>query len=281
MQHQHAPAAALATGHWLATVLLAGGAIAVYLAATGRAQRRLERPWPLARTTSWAAGVVLVAVAVSPPLVAFAHRDPTGHMVQHLMLGMFAPLGLVLAAPVTLLLRASSTPVRRRIGAVLGSRYLHVLGHPFTAAALATGSLYLLYLTPLYAATTGNTLLHTLLNVHFVLAGSLFVWAVAGPDPAPGRPGMVTRSAALFASTAAHGYLAKLLYAHAPLFPPGAGHTVARGELAARWMYHGGDLAELLLAVALFTAWYRGRVPARSGAARPAGAAAPARAARR
>ncbi|WP_236824815.1 MULTISPECIES: cytochrome c oxidase assembly protein [unclassified Blastococcus] len=280
MPHEHAPAAGVATGHWIATILLAGAAVAVYLAATGRAQRRLQRPWPSARTAGWTAGVGLVAAAVSPPVAAFAHRDPTGHMAQHLLLGMFAPLGLVLAAPVTLLLGASSTPVRRRIGTVLGSRYLHVLGHPFTAAALATGTLYLLYLTPLYAATTGSALLHALVNVHFVLAGSLFVWAIAGPDPAPGRPGMGTRLVALLASTAAHSYLAKLLYAHAALFPPGAAHAVSRDELAARWMYHGGDVAELLLAIALFTAWYRGRVPARAADRTTVGAVAPAGATR-
>ncbi|MGY1984897.1 cytochrome c oxidase assembly protein [Blastococcus sp. SYSU DS0669] len=270
MPHQHAPAATDATGHWIATVLLAGAAIAVYLVATGRARHRLQRPWPVARTAGWTVGVVLLAAAVSPPLAAFAHQEPAGHVVQHLLLGMFAPLGLVLAAPVTLLLGASSTPVRRRIGTVLGSRYLHVLGHPFTAALLATGTLYLLYLTPLYAAAIGDALLHTLLNVHFLLAGCLFVWAIAGPDPAPGRPGMGTRLAALFASTAAHGYLAKLLYAHAALLPPGAEQGVAGKELAARWMYYGGDLAELLLAIALFVAWYRGRVPAGRVVARPA-----------
>jgi putative membrane protein len=191
-------------------------------------------------------------------------------MVQHLLLGMFGPLALVLAAPVTLLLGMSSTPVRRGIGTVLGSPYLHVLVHPFTAAALNVGTLYLLYLTPVYAAAMSNSLLHALVNVHFVLAGSLFVWAIAGPDPAKRRPGMLTRLAALFLSTAAHGYLAKLLYAHAGSVPPAAGHVVAQNEQAAQWMYYGGDLAELLLAVALFTAWYRGRLPVGQRSARSA-----------
>jgi putative membrane protein len=266
VHHEHAPAAGESTGwHWAVTLGLGVAGVVLYVAAAALAQRRLQRPWHLARAMSWTVGVVLVAAAVSPPLSAFAHQQPTGHMVQHLLLGMFAPLALVLAAPVILVLGAFSTPVRRRIGAVLSNPVMHVLAHPFTAATLNVGTLYLLYLTPLYAAAMGSPLLHALVNIHFVLAGYLFAWAIAGPDPAPRRPVMLTRLVALFLATAAHGYLAKLLYASAAVVPPGAGHTLAQNEQAAQWMYYGGDIAELLLAVALFAAWYRGRVPTGRG----------------
>ncbi|MBJ7454365.1 MAG: hypothetical protein JHC71_20090 [Blastococcus sp.] len=45
----------------------------------------------------------------------------------------------------------------------------------------------------------------------------------------------------------------------------GGGHDAAEVEAAAQLMYYGGHVADLLLLVALFTAWYRrtGRVPAR------------------
>jgi putative membrane protein len=56
----------------------------------------------------------------------------------------------------------------------------------------------------------------------------------------------------------AHSYLGKLLYARAAELPPGAGHSAAEVEVAARWMYYAGDVVELLLAAALFAAWYRG-----------------------
>ena len=79
---------------------------------------------------------------------------------------------------------------------------------------------------------------------------------------------MAWRVGVLVGASAAHGYLAKLLYARAPQLPPRAGHDVAELQDAARWMYSAGDVAEIALAVALFAAWYRrgGRrtVPARS-----------------
>jgi putative membrane protein len=114
-----------------------------------------------------------------------------------------------------------------------------------------------LYLTPLYAASVQHGLLHHAVHVHFLAAGYLFAWSIAGPDPAPRRPGTGVRTAVLVVAAGAHSYLGKLLYAGAGELPPGAGHGTAEMEAAAQWMYYGGDLAELLLATALFAAWYR------------------------
>ena len=63
------------------------------------------------------------------------------------------------------------------------------------------------------------------------------------------------------AAAAAHAYLAKtkLLFARAPQLPPGSPHTVTEMEQAAQWMYYGDDIAEVLLATALFASWYRQR----------------------
>jgi putative membrane protein len=94
-------------------------------------------------------------------------------------------------------------------------------------------------------------------HVHFLAAGYLFAWAIAGPDPAPRRPGIGTRTAVLVLAAGAHSYLGKLLYARAGELPHGAGHGASEMEVAAQWMYYGGDLAELLLAAALFATWYR------------------------
>lgn len=53
--------------------------------------------------------------------------------------------------------------------------------------------------------------------------------------------------------------LAKLLYAGAATLPALQGYPVARSEQAAQLMYYGGDVAEVLLAVALCAAWARSR----------------------
>jgi putative membrane protein len=244
-----------AAGAWLLPALVATLPAVLYLAGVGRLHRG-GRAWSSWRIASFGVGLILVAVAVSPAVEATA-ADARGHMVQHLLLGMFAPLALALGAPMTLLLTALPAHSRRRVAAVLRSRPLHALSHVATAAVLNVGGLYLLYLTPLYALTNRSEPVHHLLHVHLLLAGYLFAWAVAGPDPAPRRPGTGTRVAVVIAAGAAHSFLATLLYSRAAGLAVGGGHGALEIELAAQWMYYGGHLADLALLTALFAAWYR------------------------
>ena len=231
----------------LPVVLLAVG----YLLAAVRD----PRGWDHRRTAAWLVGCALLAVAVGP--LAPLPDDPRGHMAQHLLLGMLAPLGLVLGAPVTLLLRVAPPPVRRVVGRLLRARPLHLIAHPVTAALLSTGGLALVLLTPLYAAAERHSALHHALHLHYVAAGYLFAWSLAGPDPAPRRPGLAVRVGALLGAAAGHAVLAKYLYANAETLPPGlTDRDPAAFQSAAQLMYYGGDLAELLLAVALFATWY-------------------------
>ncbi|MBO0923890.1 cytochrome c oxidase assembly protein [Cellulomonas sp. zg-ZUI199] len=252
----HGTAAAAWGPDAVAAALLAAALVAGYVLAARRHGRRVLRPWPVHRTVAWVTGCALVAVALSPVL-AVVPGDASRHMVQHLLLGMLAPLALVLAAPLTLLLRVTTPGVRRVVGGVLAARPVHVLSHPVTAAVLHVGGVAALYLTPLYALTTRSAAAHVAVHVHFLAAGYLFAWALAGPDPAPRRPGTATRLVVLVLAGGAHAALAKLLYAHADRLPPGAVHAPGDVEAAAQWMYYGGDVAEVLLAVAVLAAWYR------------------------
>ena len=231
----------------LALTALAGGAYV-------RCAARTPRAWSRWRTASWLAGCSVLAVAVSP--VFTARRDPTAHTAQHLLFGAIAPLGLVLAAPMTLLLRVASRRVRRVVARVLHLRAVGVLGHPVTAALLSTGGMFAVMCTPLYALAESSSLVDHALHLHYLAAGYLFAWAIAGPDPAPGRPSMPVRLAVLVGAAGAHAFLAKFLYAHAATLPPGAADDPAGARDAAQLLYYGGDLAELLLAIALFGGRY-------------------------
>lgn len=254
-------------------VLLLAGLVGIaYLGMTRRWAGRRGKRWSRWRTTSWMAGLVLLAAGLSPSLSAAAHHDPVAHMVQHLLVGMYAPLGLVLAAPVTLVLGATETGTARRVTGLLRTPVVHLLSHPATATVLSAGGLWVLYGTPLYALTAENAVAHHLVLVHLVAAGVLFTWAVAGPDPAPRRPGLPTRLGALLVSAASHAVLAKTLYARAGQWPPGGHGPTDRAETAAMLMYYGGDVAELLLAAMLLAGWYVRSAP-RTQQARPAGAA--------
>ena len=107
----HAPGGTDAAG-WLLVGLLVLVPSIAYLGAA-RARRSAGRDWPGWRAASLIIGLGLVGVAVSPALHAFGQHDPRGHMIQHLLLGMYAPIALALGAPLTLLLTALPVSARR------------------------------------------------------------------------------------------------------------------------------------------------------------------------
>lgn len=230
-----------------------------YLYLVHRARRRNPaQGWSTWRTAGFTTGLLLLAVALLPPLAPLAHGDFRGHMVQHMLIGMYAPLALVLGAPVTLLLRTLPVTSARRLTTVLHSRPARLLSHPAPALLLSTGTLPVLYFTPLYDTATAHPAGHWLLHAHFLLSGCLFAHVIAGPDPAPARPGVPARLVWLGCAVALHAGVSQLMYGgfwvdvHAPV-------PEVRG--GAEIMYYGGDLAELLLAAALVATWRPERGP--------------------
>lgn len=239
---------------------LAWFAVALNLAITAAyvfgvlGQWRAGKFWSLWRLTFWLAGSGLLAAAFAPSVMSLAHVDLRWHMGQHLVIGMLAPLVLVLAAPATLLLRTLPTARARWVSGLLRSRYLQVVAHPLSALLLNVGGMYLLYLTPLYAASLESNALHALVHIHFFLAGYLFCWAIlAGPDPSANVSGFGTRLGVLFLAMASHAILGKLMYGQ--LLPRGTLHTAEQIRSAAQLMYYVGDLAEVLLLIALLSFW--------------------------
>jgi putative membrane protein len=133
------------------TALILLTAAGGYLLAVCRARRRNPvQGWNAWRSASFLTGLGLLAVALLPPLGPAAHTDFRGHMAQHMFIGMYAPLALILAAPVTLLPRTLPPAPARRVTAVLHNPLACVLAHPEAALLLTAGTLGLLYFTPLF-----------------------------------------------------------------------------------------------------------------------------------
>ncbi len=255
-QHSHAVShlSGSAGMAWLGIWLLLSALVALYWAGVSQLRRR-GRSWSAWRTAGFLFGIGWIVFSVSPPLTHWAHQDLRGHMVQHLLIGMLAPIAIVLAAPLTLALRTLPARTARRLGSLLRHPILRFMSHPFTSGVLNIGGMYLLYATPLYAMALSHAAIHHLVHFHFFAAGYLFCWAIAGPDAVPRRPGMRVRLTVLFLAMASHAILGKLMYAHH--WPQGTHHSAEEIEAAAQLMYYGGDFAEVLLAIALFAAWYR------------------------
>ncbi|GGS29726.1 membrane protein [Actinokineospora fastidiosa] len=237
-------------------VIAAGAAAAVtaYLLAAARLRRRGDA-WPVLRDLSFLAGGGALVWA----LLGHLPGGPfTAHMAQHLVVAMAAPLSLVLGRPLTLLLRVlPPRGTRRTLLAAARARPVRWLLFPPAAAVLDVGGLWLLYRTPLAASH------HPLAQVHVLLAGLLFTFAICQLDPVRHRWSLAWRGLTLLGAGAAHAVLAKSLYA-AP--PPGAVYAATDLHTGSQLMYYGGDLVELALAAVLATQWYRatGRVLRRS-----------------
>ncbi|MFF9485519.1 cytochrome c oxidase assembly protein [Streptomyces sp. NPDC014676] len=248
----------------LLTAAASLSAAVVYVAAASRLRRRGDA-WPRWRDVSFSAGSTGLAWAVvgSPPGGAF-----TAHMVQHLIVGMTAPLLFVLARPLTLALRSLAPgSARRGLLALAHSRAAGWLVCPPLAALLDVGGLWLLYRTGLFAGMQHHAWLHAAVHVHVLAAGLLFTFAVCRLDPVRRRWSPTARGTTLLVAGAAHAVLAKSLYAAGP---PGTTFAAADLHTGAQIMYYGGDLVEAALAVVLAASWYQvtGRVRAARGRAK-------------
>ncbi|MFD5213903.1 cytochrome c oxidase assembly protein [Microbacterium sp. NPDC058345] len=247
--HVHGLSAGAGSIQWvfaLPYLLAVGG----YLAAMS-IDRRRGRRWPPARCVNWVAGCTAALVGVMAPLVVPGASLFVGHMAAHLLVGMLAPLLLVLGAPISLALRTLDVVPARRLSRILRSAPVRLLTIPAVAAALNVGSLAALYLTPLHSLAQ-VPLYHLVLMGHFLIVGCLFTAAIVPVDPSPHRSSIRIRVVVLVLTLAAHAVLAKLIYAYPP-----SGVGVGEAETAAQLMYYGGDAVDLVLLFLLFAQWYR------------------------
>lgn len=60
--------------------------------------REAGRIWKKRRAGSFLIGIMLLGVAFFPDFMQWAHHSIKGHMVQHILVGMIAPIFLVLRA---------------------------------------------------------------------------------------------------------------------------------------------------------------------------------------
>jgi putative membrane protein len=167
-------------------VVLVLAAALLYRAGVRRLARR-DRRWPAARSWSFVAGLGVLTVATMSGLARYDTVLFSAHVVQHLALGMAAPILLALGAPVTLALQASHRHTQVFLIRLLHSPVVRTITHPVFAFVLFGGTLFVLYFTGLYELSLRNDLVHTFVHLHFVVAGTLFFWVVVGLDPSGWR----------------------------------------------------------------------------------------------
>ncbi|CAN2173515.1 Copper resistance protein D [Candidatus Nanopelagicaceae bacterium] len=246
--------------------------VALYIKGVAILKRRGDS-WPVGRTIAFALGIAAIDLATSGGLGVYALFSFEYHMIAHMILGMLAPIGLVLGAPITLALRTlpqGRTPdergVRGSLLAALHSRYSGIITNPIVALALFDGSLFVLYFTDLFGNLMQNHVGHLFMNIHFMLAGFLFFHVIIGIDPNPRRIPHLVRMVMLFAAMSIHAFFAIALLATTTLIDGGyyasiqtpwvsdlLGDQHAAGSIA--WAM--GEIPIILALTATFIQWMR------------------------
>ncbi|MEV7499032.1 cytochrome c oxidase assembly protein [Streptomyces sp. NPDC093018] len=232
--------------------------------------RRRGDTWPVARTFSYAIGVLTIMLVMCTKLNDYGMVMFSVHMVQHMIISMLSPILILLGAPVTLALRALPTAGRGRKGPrelllmLLHSRYMRVITHPLFTIPMFIASLYVLYFTPLFDFLMGSKTGHIAMMVHFLAVGVVFFWPIIGVDPGPHRPGHLMRMLELFAGMPFHAFFGiALMMASTPmvntfLHPPASlgidplSDQNNAGGIA--WAF--SEVPSVLVLIALLFQWY-------------------------
>lgn len=247
-------------------------AVALYIRGVIILTRRGDK-WPVGRTVAFALGISAIDYATSGGLGVYAKFSFEYHMIAHMLLGMVAPIGIVLGAPITLALRtlpqgrtSQERGVRGTLIALLHSKPAAVFTNPVSALALFDGSLFVLYMTPLFGNLMQSHLGHLVMSVHFLLAGILFFHVIIGIDPNPRKVPHIVRIVILFAAMSIHAFFAVALISSSTLLDQGYFASLqtpwnldlladqrAGGSVA--WAM--GEIPILLALVATFIQWMR------------------------
>ncbi len=256
------------TWSWAAAVPLALAAL-VYARGVRALWRRAGpgrgvRPW---QAGAYAAGLIILVVALVSPLDALGSALFSAHMVQHLLLIVVAAPLLVLGRPLVPLIWALPPPVPRRLGgwwqqtaaARAGWRLLTWLPVAWTLHAAA---LWVWHLPSLYQAALVDERIHVAEHAAFLGTALLFWWAVVYPR----RRGTLAYgvSAVAVFTMAMQGSLlgALMTFAPTPWYPAYAASAAAWGltpltdqQLAGLIMWVPAGLAYLAATLALLAAW--------------------------
>ena len=202
-------------------------AVALYVKGVATLKKRGDA-WPVNRTIAFAVGIALIDFATSGGLGVYALFSFEYHMLAHMLLGMIAPIFIVLGAPITLALRTlpqsrdgQERGVRAFALTALHSRYSVLLTNPISALALFDGSLFVLYFTNLFGALMQNHAGHLLMNIHFILAGFLFFHVIIGIDPNPRKFPHIVRIVILFGAMSMHAFFSVALMSETTLIDGG------------------------------------------------------------
>ena len=247
-------------------------AVAIYIKGVLILSRRGVK-WPVGRTIAFAIGISAVDFATSGGLGVYSRFAFSNHMMSHMVLGMIAPIGIVLGAPITLALRTlpqarnkEEWGVRGAFIAILHSRLSRIYTNPVVALAIFDGSLFALYFTPLFGNLMQGHSGHFFMSLHFLLAGILFFQVLIGIDPMPNKIPHLVKIIVIFAAMSIHAFFSISVMSATTLLDngffallerPWATDLLADQKLGGSIGWAMGEIPILLALLATFMQWQR------------------------
>lgn len=229
------------------------------------ARRHPRNPVPRMRHWAWAGGLAAVVAALLSPIETYSGALLTIHMVQHLLLQLVAAPLLLLAAPITLLLRSVGPATRGAMLVVLHSRLVRVLTFPLLAWFLFAAVNWGWHLSDLYDYALEVEWVHYLQHLTLFGVALLFWFPVIGADPGPWRLPYPVRLFYLFLAMPQNSFLgvailnaANVMYPHyATLVRDWGPDPLIDQQAAGTLMWVWGDLTFLLAMFLVIVAWVR------------------------
>ena len=247
-------------------------AVALYIKGVLILSRRGVK-WPIGRTVAFAIGISAVDFATSGGLGVYSRFAFSNHMMAHMVLGMIAPIGIVLGAPITLALRTlpqgrnkEEWGVRGAFIAILHSKLSRIYTNPVVALAIFDGSLFVLYFTPLFGNLMQGHSGHFFMSLHFLLAGVLFFQVIIGVDPMPNKIPHLVKIIIIFAAMSIHAFFSISVMSATTLLDngffallerPWATDLLADQKLGGSIGWAMGEIPILLALLATFMQWQR------------------------
>ena len=169
------------------------------------------RPVPGWRYGCFVAGLVVLEIAVSPPVDTLSAQLLVAHMAEHLLIGDIAALLLVLGMTGPLIAPLLRNPVIAR---------LRVLAHPVAAIVVWAANFYIWHDPYLYQAALRHDALHALEHATFLTFGMAVYVALLGPLPKPAWFNNAARLVFIMAVRLAGTVLANILVFGGTVFYP-------------------------------------------------------------
>jgi putative membrane protein len=225
------------------------------------------RRWKGARTASFLSGLVVVDIALQSSVAAYSGSYFQAHVVQHVLLMVFAPALLALGAPSTLLLQTSGRPTKQRWLHVLRSLPFKALTHPLVVWFLYFGLMLVFFLTTMLNYAMEHMAFMDFMNVLFLFGGTLFWWPMVGVDPIiHWKMSYPIRMANLLLGSALEAFLGiAILLEHNPI---ASMYTLASTHSGGALLWISVDVVNVVAFIPIFRQWVRSeeREAARSDA---------------